>query len=80
MEVKLIDLERTDKKVTLFNGLAGPCLSVAICPNSKILAASSGDTKLRFWDIESNELLKEISCFPKVNSFSNAKILCKFIG
>ncbi|XP_018571784.1 WD repeat and HMG-box DNA-binding protein 1 [Anoplophora glabripennis] len=77
MEVKLINLERTNKEVTVFNGLAGPCLSVAICPQSKILAASSGDTMLRLWNIESNELLKEISCFPKVNSFSNAKILCR---
>ncbi|KAJ8932702.1 hypothetical protein NQ318_021221 [Aromia moschata] len=75
MEVKLINLERMNKEIKVLSGLSGPCLSVAICPNSKMIAASSGDSKLRIWDIESTNLLKEIACFPKVNSFANAKIL-----
>ncbi|KAJ8931900.1 hypothetical protein NQ314_015169 [Rhamnusium bicolor] len=79
MEVKLINLERSNKEVIIFNDLSGPCLSVAICPNAKMVAASSGDSKLRIWDVEANKLLKEICCFPKVNSFSNAKLLCEFI-
>ncbi|KAG5888708.1 hypothetical protein JTB14_035773 [Gonioctena quinquepunctata] len=77
MEVKLIDLDRSDKEVKKFEGLLGPCLSVAITSKSKMVAAASGDTKLRIWDIETGALLKEISCFPRVNSFSNAKVLCR---
>nr|CAI5818265.1 unnamed protein product [Callosobruchus analis] len=77
MEVKLIDIASTPRDVTIFDGLDGPCLSVAICPKSKFLAASSGDTKLRVWAIETKTIVKEISCFPKVNSFENAKLLCR---
>ncbi|RZC41194.1 WD repeat and HMG-box DNA-binding protein 1 [Asbolus verrucosus] len=75
MEVKLIDLESDEKKVTIFDGLTGPCLSTAL--NSKFLAASSGDGKLRIWNIERKELVKEIDCFPKTNSFANAKSMCR---
>nr|XP_023016671.1 WD repeat and HMG-box DNA-binding protein 1 [Leptinotarsa decemlineata] len=77
MEVKLIDLGRTDKECKKFEGLSGPCLSVALNSKSKMIAAASGDSKLRVWDIDTSTLLKEISCFPKVNSFSNAKLLCR---
>ncbi|CAH1170852.1 unnamed protein product [Phaedon cochleariae] len=75
MEVKLIDLERANKEVLIFDGLAGPCLSVAITSKSKMVAAASGDSKLKVWDMEHRTLLKEISCFPRVNSFANAKVL-----
>lgn len=78
MEVKLRNLEKGNKEVKIFDGADGPCLSVAICPNSKYLASASGDSKLRIWDIESSNLVHEIMCFPKVNSFANAKVLCKF--
>lgn len=77
MEVKLIDLERTSKEVSVFDGLSGPCLSVSLCPNSKWIASASGDCKLRIWDIESKKLVHESTCFPNVNSFANAKILCR---
>ncbi|CAG9836570.1 unnamed protein product [Diabrotica balteata] len=77
MEVKLINLEKTEKEVIIFEGMSGPCLSVSVSSKIKKVAASSGDTKLRVWDIESKELIKEISCFPKTNSFSNAKVLCR---
>lgn len=78
MEVKLRHLDRENKEVKIFNGAEGPCLSVAICPNSQFLASASGDTKLRIWDIESKNLVQEIRCFPKVNSFANAKVLCMY--
>ncbi|KAJ8971614.1 hypothetical protein NQ317_014735 [Molorchus minor] len=77
MEIKIRNLERNDKQVKVLGSLSGPCLSIAICPNSKMIAASSGDSKLRIWDVENMNLLKEISCFPKVNSFSNVKVLCR---
>ncbi|CAH1988154.1 unnamed protein product [Acanthoscelides obtectus] len=77
MEVKLVDAGNTSRDVTVFDGLEGPCLSVAICPRSKFLAASSGDTKMRVWNIETKAIVKEISCSPKANSFENAKTLCR---
>ncbi|XP_060519101.1 WD repeat and HMG-box DNA-binding protein 1 [Cylas formicarius] len=76
MEVKLLNLE-TKTKIGIFTDLRGPCLSVAICPNGKKLAAASGDGNLRVWDVESSQLVKEVSCFPKTNSFANAKLLCR---
>ncbi|XP_057657701.1 WD repeat and HMG-box DNA-binding protein 1 [Diorhabda carinulata] len=77
MEIKLVNLEKSNKEVTVIEGMSGPCLSVSVTSASKMLAASCGDTKLRIWNIESKVLLKEITCFPKVNSFSNAKLLCR---
>lgn len=62
---------------TDFTGINGPSLSVAICPKTKYLAASSGDTYLRVWNVEDKKIVKEIKCVPKVNSFMNAKSLCK---
>lgn len=75
--IKLVDLDNSEKEVNSFEGLMGPCLSVSLSSKSKLLAASSGDTKLRVWDYESKVMLHEDVCFPKVNSFSNAKVLCK---
>lgn len=77
MEVKLRNLQKESREVKTFDGAEGPCLSVAICPNSKYLASASGDMKLRIWDIETSNLVHESTCFPKVNSFANAKVLCK---
>ncbi|CAG9772524.1 unnamed protein product [Ceutorhynchus assimilis] len=76
MEVSIMDLETNTLK-TSFKELGGPCLSVAICPNAVKVAASTGDGKLHIWDIESSMLLKELTCFSKVNSFANAKNLCR---
>ncbi|CAH1099771.1 unnamed protein product [Psylliodes chrysocephalus] len=75
--IKLVDLDNSEKEVNSFEGLMGPCLSVSLSSKSKLLAASSGDTKLRVWDYESKVMLHEDVCFPKVNSFSNAKVLCR---
>lgn len=77
MSVTIIDLDTSSVKTT-FSELGGPCLSVALCPKATKVAASTGDGKLQIWDLESSTLLKELSCFPKVNSFANAKVLCKF--
>jgi WD40 repeat protein len=77
MEVKLIDLGKQSAGVQIFGGLTGPCLSVAL--NSRFLAASCGDGKLRIWDIENKDLLKEIDCFPKTNSFANTELLCNVL-
>ncbi|CAH0555298.1 unnamed protein product [Brassicogethes aeneus] len=77
MEVKLINMERENKEVLVLDGLMGPCFSVAISPDCKYVAASSGDGKLRIWEIQTQNLVKDIECFPKVNSFANAKILCR---
>ncbi|KAL3269048.1 hypothetical protein HHI36_008131 [Cryptolaemus montrouzieri] len=77
MEVKLIQFRGEDKIKSSLTGFTGPCLSVAVCPNSKLVAASGGDGKLLVWNVSDGSLVKEISCFPKVNSFFNAKSLCK---
>ncbi|XP_044753645.1 WD repeat and HMG-box DNA-binding protein 1 isoform X1 [Coccinella septempunctata] len=76
MEVKLIQFEGEQKKISSIEGTA-PYLSVAICPTAKLIAASSGDGKLRIWNVSDKNLVKEINCFPKVNSFSNATVLCR---
>ncbi|XP_066141426.1 WD repeat and HMG-box DNA-binding protein 1 isoform X1 [Euwallacea fornicatus] len=76
MEVTIMDLDTNTVKIK-FKDLGGPCLSVALCPNASKVAASSGDGYLRVWDIDSESLLKEILCFPKVNSFANSKLLCR---
>lgn len=79
MEVRVMTLDssKEEQSVKTFEGLSGPPLSVAICPKAKMLAVSCGDGNLRIWDIESKTIEHEISCVPKVNSFSNAKNLCK---
>lgn len=79
MDIKIMDLETCEVK-TSFKELGGPCLSVAICPNATKVAASTGDGKLHIWDLESSLLLKDLTCFPKVNSFANAKNLCKYVS
>ncbi|XP_076266866.1 chromosome transmission fidelity 4 [Rhynchophorus ferrugineus] len=76
MEVLIMDLE-TNSVITSFKELGGPCLSVALCPDASKVAVSCGNGKLLVWELKSNELVKEISCFPKVNSFSNARNLCR---
>lgn len=77
MEVKIIDLTDTHN-VKCFTELKGPPLSIALCPKAKLLAVSCGDGTLRVWNVNNQELLKEIDCVPKTNSFMNAKLLCKY--
>lgn len=77
MEVKVIDVADSGNCYS-FTGLSGPPLSVALSYNAKMLAVSSGDGFLRVWQVNTQELLKEISGLPKYNSFMNAKLLCRF--
>lgn len=60
-----------------YKGLNGPPLSISLCSKMKYLAVSCGDGFLRIWDVETQDLLKKLSCVPKTNSFLNAKLLCK---
>lgn len=55
----------------------GPVLSIAICPQMKYASTACGDGMLRVWDIDSQKMIKEISCVPKINTFYAAKVLCK---
>lgn len=56
----------------------GPVLSIALCPQMKYASTASGDGSLRIWDIDTQKILKEISCVPKINTFYAAKVLCKY--
>lgn len=75
-QLKMINLNDIKEEVN-FDGINGPPLSVAICPNLKYIAVTSGDTFLRVWNVEDQNVIYEVSCVPKTNSFMNAKILCK---
>lgn len=77
MDVKVIDVTDTGNCLS-FTGLSGPPLSVALSCDAKKLAVTSGDGFLRVWQVDTQELLKEINGLPKYNSFSNAKLLCTF--
>ncbi|CAH2050631.1 unnamed protein product, partial [Iphiclides podalirius] len=55
----------------------GPVLSVAICPHMKYAATACGDGALRIWDIDTQKVVKEVSCVPKINTFFAAKVLCR---
>lgn len=77
MEVKLRDLDRNSDDSKVFNDMKGPSLSVALSPNADYLACSSGDGKLRIWNTKTSQLVHEIACVPKANSFFTAKQLCR---
>lgn len=74
MEIKVIDTTDAGNCYS-FSGLSGPPLSVALSCDAKMVAVSSGDGYLRIWQVDTQELLKEIGDLPKVNSFMNAKTL-----
>lgn len=76
MEVKVRDLDKSLDESIVFK-TEGPCLSVALSPKAEYLACSSGDKKLRIFNTSNKELLHEIECFPKVNSFFNTELLCR---
>lgn len=77
MEIKVIDTTESGNCYN-FAGLSGPPLSVALSFDAKLLAVSSGDGFLRIWQVDTQELLKEIDGLPKYNSFMNATLLCMF--
>ncbi|XP_073957413.1 chromosome transmission fidelity 4 [Choristoneura fumiferana] len=55
----------------------GPVLSIALCPQMKYSATACGDQILRIWDIDTQKVVKEITCVPKINTFYSAKVLCR---
>lgn len=77
MEIKVIDVTETGNSYS-FSGLSGPPISVALSFDAKMLSVSSGDGFLRIWQVDTQELLKEIDGLPKSNSFMNATLLCRF--
>lgn len=77
MDLRVIDVTDTANCFS-FTGLSGPPLSVALSFDAKKLAVTSGDGFLRVWQVDTQELLKEIDGLPKYNSFFNAKLLCTF--
>ncbi|XP_061709099.1 WD repeat and HMG-box DNA-binding protein 1 [Cydia pomonella] len=55
----------------------GPVLSIALCPQMKYSATACGDGMLRIWDIDTQKMVKEIACVPKINTFYSAKVVCR---
>ncbi|KAL4716859.1 hypothetical protein ACJJTC_012670 [Scirpophaga incertulas] len=55
----------------------GPVLSIAICPQMKYSCTASGDGMIRIWDIDTQKMIKEVYCVPKINTFYSAKVLCR---
>lgn len=76
MEAKLCNLEG-GAPLFVMKEHTGPVLSIAICPHMKYASTACGDGKLRIWDIDTQKIVKEISCVPKINTFYSAKVLCK---
>ncbi|GJQ71634.1 hypothetical protein Trydic_g11333 [Trypoxylus dichotomus] len=79
MEVKIMDLSESKENTSplIFPGLVGPPLSVALCPKADLICVASGDGYLRIWNVKTQTLLKDLNCVPKINSFMNAKLLCR---
>ncbi|KAF9801546.1 hypothetical protein SFRURICE_015040 [Spodoptera frugiperda] len=76
MEAKLCNLEG-GAPLFVMTEHTGPVLSIAICPHMKFSSTACGDGKLRIWDIDTQKIVKEISCVPKINTFYAAKVLCR---
>lgn len=78
MEAKICNLDG-GAPLFVMSEHKGPVLSVAICPHMKYSATASGDGVLRIWDIDTQKVVKEVACVPKINTFFAAKTLCKFL-
>lgn len=78
MEAKICSPEG-GAPIFLMSGHNGPVLSIAICPHMKYASTASGDGVIRIWDIDTQKIVKEINCVPKINTFYAAKVLCMFI-
>ncbi|CAK1540165.1 unnamed protein product [Leptosia nina] len=76
MEAKICSLEG-GAPLFVMPDHKGPVLSIAICPNMKYAATASGDGILRVLDIDTQKMVKELSCVPKINTFYAAKVLCR---
>lgn len=77
MEAKICSLEG-GAPLFVMSDHKGPVLSIAICPQMKYVSTACGDGTLRIYDIDTQKLVKEISCVPKINTFYAAKVLCKY--
>ncbi|XP_013135279.1 PREDICTED: WD repeat and HMG-box DNA-binding protein 1 [Papilio polytes] len=76
MEAKICNLEG-GAPLFVMTEHKGPVLSVAICPHMKYAATACGDELLRIWDIDTQKVVKEVTCVPKINTFYAAKVLCR---
>ncbi|KPJ04316.1 WD repeat and HMG-box DNA-binding protein 1 [Papilio xuthus] len=76
MESKICNLEG-GAPLFVMTEHKGPVLSVAICPHMKYAATACGDGVLRIWDIDTQKIVKEVTCVPKINTFYAAKVLCR---
>ncbi|KAJ8735714.1 hypothetical protein PYW07_007334 [Mythimna separata] len=76
MEARLCNLEG-GAPLFVMKEHTGPVLSIAICPHMKFASTACGDGNLRVWDIDTQKIVKEVSCVPKCNTFFDAKIMCR---
>ncbi|XP_041975465.1 WD repeat and HMG-box DNA-binding protein 1 [Aricia agestis] len=76
MEAKLCSLEG-GAPLFVMSEHKGPVLSIALCPQMKFACTACGDGLLRVWDIDTQKIVKEIPCVPKINTFFAAKVLCR---
>ncbi|XP_068626537.1 WD repeat and HMG-box DNA-binding protein 1 isoform X2 [Battus philenor] len=76
MEAKICSLEG-GAPLFVMTEHKGPVLSIALCPHMKYAATACGDGVLRIWDIDTQKVVKEVVCVPKINTFYAAKILCR---
>ncbi|XP_034835904.1 WD repeat and HMG-box DNA-binding protein 1 [Maniola hyperantus] len=75
MEAKICSLEG-GAPLFVMSEHKGPVLSIAICPHMKYACTASGDGAMRVWDIDTQKVVKEVLCVPKINTFFAAKVLC----
>lgn len=76
MEAKICSLEG-GAPLSVMSEHKGPVLSIAICPHMKYACTASGDGAMRVWDIDTQKVVKEVTCVPKINTFFAAKVLCE---
>ncbi|XP_059050858.1 WD repeat and HMG-box DNA-binding protein 1 [Achroia grisella] len=76
MEAKICSLEG-GAPLFIMSQHKGPVLSIAICPHMKYASSASGDGVMRIWDIDTQNIVKEVSCVTKINTFYVAKALCR---
>lgn len=76
MEAKICNVEG-GAPIFVMSNHKGPVLSLAICPHMKYASTACGDGLMRIWDIDSQKVVKEINCVPKINTFYAAKVLCR---
>ncbi|XP_049875326.1 WD repeat and HMG-box DNA-binding protein 1 [Pectinophora gossypiella] len=76
MEARICNLEG-GAPLFVMSEHKGPVLSTSICPRMKYASTACGDGVMRVWDIDTQKIVKEITCVPKINTFYAAKVLCR---